>query len=194
LARGQRIGMGCVTVSMRLGLRHGLILIWLLAFAGCAPTIRSLITPETWVDSADGIEVRRDGIRFGQHTVKLPARETDLVEALGEYDRADEKENRILVWDRLGIFAYQRLDADVIHAVVSFSCAELDFCPKTAYSGVLVVGDAVFRKPAEPREFILYGFRSDEFFCFKSLGHYQVSVACLEGGPELGLFEIALRD
>lgn len=180
---------------MRLGLLHVPILVGVFALAGCAPTMRSLVSPETWVQPTDGIQVTRNGIRFGQHIVELPTREADLVQALGEYDRADKKKNRILVWDRLGIFAYQRLDADVIDAVaVSFSCADLDFCPKAAYSGVLVVGDAVFRKPAEPREFILYGFRADDFVCFKNLGPYQVSVGCLEGGPELGLFEIGLRD
>jgi hypothetical protein len=157
--------------------------------------MRSLVGSETWLDPTDGVEVTRAGIRFGSKTLTLPTDEARLVQVLGPYDRNEQKKNRIMVWDRLGVFAYQRPDADVIDAVaVSFSCAERDFCPKTAFPGTVVIGDAVFRKPAEPREFILYGFRADEFFCFKNKGRYQVSVACVDGGPELGLFEIALRD
>jgi hypothetical protein len=173
----------------------GALTIWLLSLAGCATTERSLVHPETWADPTDGVEVTRAGVRFGSRTLSLPTVEARLVQVLGPYDRMEQLKNRILVWDRLGIFAYQHLDADVIDAVaISFTCAEADFCPKTAYTGTVVVGDAVFRKTPEPRDFIRYGFRADEFFCFKNRGKYQVSVACVDGGPSLGTFEIALRD
>ena len=93
------------------------------------------------------------------------------------------------------MFAYQEPGAGVIGALtISFSWAELDFCPKTAYPGAVVVGEAVFLKQAEPREFLIYGFSADDIFCFKNQGRYQVSVGCIQGGPSLGLFEIALRD
>jgi len=180
---------------VRTVVRIGMVTVCLLLVAACATTMRSLVDPETWVDPTDGVEVTRAGVRFGAKILTLPTEEARLVQVLGPYDRSEQAKNRILVWDRLGIFAYQSLDVDAIEAVsVSFSCAELDFCPKTAYPGTIVIGDAVFRKPAEPREFLRYGFRADDFFCFKNRGRYQMSVACIDGGPSLGLFEIGLRD
>ena len=158
------------------------------------PSERSLVHPEEWTHPSDGVAVMRSGIRLGAAVVKLPAVEADLTSVLGPPDRRESLHNRILVWDQLGIFAYQKPDTDVIDTIaVSFRCSELSFCPKVSYAGVLVVGEAVFWSAAKALDMVRYGFKSDDISCFRNLGKYQVSVDCVTGEAGLGIFEIELK-
>jgi len=155
---------------------------------------RSLVQPELWSNPDEGVNVTRAGVRIGSSTLELPTTEARLIEILGQPDRRSTLQNTILVWDHLGMFAYETPGTESIDSIaVSFTCRDVDYCPKNTYPGVLVVDDAVFWKEPQLRDIVRYGFRADEFFCYRSVGKYQVSVGCTEGSLGLGTFEIALK-
>ena len=182
-------------MSDRSGLLSAKIAGPLLLLLGCASMERSLVEPETWTLPTEGVAVTRASIRVGGEEIRLPIDEAQLVSVLGQPDRREQLNNRILVWDRLGIFAYENPDADVIDAIaLSFSCSDMTFCPKQGYPGVFLVGNAVFWHAPVPRHIVRYRFRSDELACFKNIGRYRVAVDCLDAGPGLGTFEVALKE
>jgi hypothetical protein len=158
---------------------------------GCVSIDRLGVDPRLWSEPGDGVEVSRKGVRIGRERMELPSTDSRLIEILGEPDRTEALENRILVWDRLGMFAYAARDTSTVHAIaISFSCVDMYFCPAQPYPGVVVVSGAVFRKPPEPLDLVRQRFRADEFTCFRNVGRYTVSIDCIEGGLGLGTFEI----
>ena len=176
-----------------LGIRvSGTIILVLLV--GCATAERKLVHPEAWTEPHEGVAVLKGGLRIGSKTFDLPTTEAGLSDVLGSPDRTVGEANRILVWDRLGIFAYQDLKSHSIDALsISFTCEEADFCPKHAFPGVLVVGNAVFWHAPDARDIVRNHFRADELACYRNVGRYEVSVDCMAAGPGLGTFEIALK-
>lgn len=153
---------------------------------------RSLVHPEAWTEPSEGVSVTRKGIQIGATLVQLPAREAVFTAILGPPTRRLSKEGRLLVWDSLGLFAYQHLDDDVIDAFsVSYSCPGYDHCPRASFPGSLVIEDAAFWRAAIPLELVKYGFTANEFTCDKRVGRYVVSVDCTTPDAGLGLFEIA---
>ncbi len=160
----------------------------------CATGERKLVDPLAWSEPRDGVAVSRSGIRIGSKTLNLPTTAANLSDILGTPDRTVANANRILIWDHLGIFAYESPKTLSIHALsISFTCTEFEFCPEHGLPGVFVVGGAVFRRAPDTRDMIRNHFRTDEFTCLKNIGKYQVSADCIAAGPGLGTFEVELK-
>jgi hypothetical protein len=95
----------------------------------------------------DKQEVKVDGKELSINAKKtpLPGERWILVELLGKPSRVLEKANTLLVWDELGLLAYERPGGGPIVAV-TVALGELndfDFWPKKAFRGKLSLDGAV---------------------------------------------------
>jgi hypothetical protein len=144
-----------------------------------------------WTMPSDGIGVSRKGLTIGSDKLVLPTPQSRIVDILGEPDRVEDLANRILIWDKLGIFAYVHQGRTEVHAVsVSFACETMSYCPAQRYAGVVVIGNAAFRTVPLSSELERAGFDRDDLFWFKNRGRYTISVEFDESGLGMGVFEI----
>src|SRR5882672_10903319 len=102
------------------------IALGLVLIMACASMERSLVQPELWSNPDEGVNVTRAGVRIGSSTLELPTTEARLIEILGQPDRRSTLQNTILVWDHLGMFAYETPGTESIDSIaVSFTCRDV---------------------------------------------------------------------
>jgi hypothetical protein len=116
---------------------------WLTAVAlvtsslGCHATVQSVSTelePPYLLVMKRCVDI--DGARL-----TLPCPESELTAVLGPPSRVEQLENRVLVWDERGVYAYVTPTSGQVHALtVSYQCADASFCPHSPYQGELIVG------------------------------------------------------
>jgi hypothetical protein len=167
------------------------IVIMLLMSLGCSSVPWKQVGDTPWSRPSDGVGVTRKGLIIGADRFSLPSPQSRLVGILGEPDRVEELANRILVWDKLGIFAYVDPGEAIVHAVsVCFACDSMSYCPAQRYAGVVVIGNAAFRTVPLSAELERAGFDRDDLFWLKNRGRYTISIEVDNSGLGMGEFEI----
>lgn len=95
------------------------------------------------------LEVKVDGkeLSIGGKKVPMPGERKTLIELLGKPSRIVEKANTLLVWDELGLLAYERPNGGSIItlavALGDLSHQMPDFWPKKVFKGKLLLDGVV---------------------------------------------------
>ena len=107
----------------------------LLQALGAHPPPAAELTP------TDTVVVSRKGIEISGRLLRLPLPAPELEGLLGKPDRSEELTNRILIWDRLGIFAYEDPRSGSVHGIAfRYACEELSHCPAHAQESTSSAG------------------------------------------------------
>ena len=110
----------------------------LTASVGCHATIRGGSTDL----QIPYLVVTKRKVVIDDARLTLPCSEADLTAVLGPPNRLEQLENRILVWDERGIYAYVTPARGKVSALtVSYHCADASFCPRSSYEGELLIGE-----------------------------------------------------
>jgi len=153
---------------------------------GCAPTPNTSPAGNTAGGSpppgSNVVTISDQAANFGGHEVPLPATRGQLVAALGEPSRTIDKVNKIFVWDQQGIYAYSKVDRDVVHDIsFSFAKEEWDYAPHATFNGSIQLGGLQISKATTEAELLANGF-TKELSLEKSLG---TNVVVIEYDGEL---------
>ncbi len=106
--------------------------------SGAEDSANKLVDPEKLEVKVDGGELFIAGKK-----ISLPGKRPVLVEVLGKPSRVIEKANILLVWDELGVVAYERPeDGAVIQVTVSLGKMDLEFWPKKMMRGKVTLDGA----------------------------------------------------
>lgn len=130
----------------------------------------------------DRIVITRKGIEISGSVLRLPVSATELEALLGSPDRSEELTNRILVWDELGVFAYEDPRSGSVHGIAfRYSCEDLTHCPAKAYEGSIRAGRTELPRDLDTGYLKRNGFKDEYVFWSRRLGKYEIFVD-LEGG------------
>jgi len=151
--------------------------------AGCSK--RTPAVPQQLLGSAAAID--KHGIRIDGALITLPCGEARVREVLGPPDReiqsagdgGEQLENRILVWDERGLYAYAHVNNGPVHAVAfSFKCEESTFCPKTPFADNLQIGGLTILAGFFVERALWESGFAPEYLPFwsKRLGHYHIFI------------------
>jgi hypothetical protein len=132
--------------------------------------------------SVNQVTITDKAANFAGKEVPFPATRAQLVAALGEPSRTLDKVNKIFVWDQQGIYAYSKLDRDLIHDIsFSFVREEWDYAPQTTFAGSIQIDGLQVTKSTSQADLTAAGFQKDDSYFEKSLGTNNVLIGH-EGG------------